>query len=105
MQVHDGESIRYFNTCFWQVYYSLQEEDRPSTQLTFHWYVRSLPKGMAMFILCEGVTNFNKAWKHAQDLEKYLKRYTFDIFSPSILYDVEYVEDEINVSQIVQSDR
>ena len=60
---------------------------------------------MAMFILHKRVTDFDKACKGAQDLEKYLKRYPFDLFSPSVLYDVEYVEYELNVSQIVQSDK
>ena len=60
---------------------------------------------MAMFILHEGLIDFNKACKDTQDLEKYLKRYPFDLFSPFVFYGVEYVEDELNVSQIVQSDR
>ena len=77
----------------------------PTAQLTFRWYVRSLPKTMVMFILRKGVTNFNKECEETLYLEKDLKRYPFDFFSPSVLYDVEYVEDEPNVSQIVQSNR
>ena len=60
---------------------------------------------MAMFILHEGLIDFNKACKGAQDIDKYLKRYPFKKKSPSVMYDVEYVEDELNVSQIVQLDR
>ena len=85
--------------------YRLHKEDIPSTQLTFRWYVRSLPKTMSMFILSKGVSYFNKAYEEAQYLEKDLKRYPFNLFSPSILYDIEYVEDELNVLEIVQPDR
>ena len=101
MQVHDGESIQDFNTHFRQGYYSLNEEYSPSTQLIFPWYFLSFPNTMAMFILREGITYFNKACKETQDLEKYLKRYPFNLFSPFFLYDVEYVEDEL----IIQSYR
>ena len=60
---------------------------------------------MAMFILRKGVTHFDKPCKEALENEKYLKSNPFDLFSPYVLYDVEYVEDELNVSQTVQSDK
>ena len=44
MQVNDGESIDDFNIHFWQVFLSLHENHRPSTDIFLEWYVQYLPK-------------------------------------------------------------
>ena len=61
MQVNDGESINDFNIRFQQVFLSLHEKHRPSTYIMLEWYVQSLPKDMAMFILQKGITDLHEA--------------------------------------------
>ena len=55
MQVNDGESINDFNIRFRQVFLSLHEKHRPSTDIMLEWYVQSLPKVISMFILQKGI--------------------------------------------------
>ena len=80
-----GESINDFNIRFRQVFLSLHEKHRPSTDIMLEWYVQSLPKDIAMFILQKGIMDLHEVCEYALKLEEDFKRYSCEI-SPSFLY-------------------
>ena len=99
MQVNDGESINDFNIRFRQVFLSLHEKHRPSTDIMLEWYVQSLPKDMAMFILQKGITDLHEACEYALKLEKDFKMYSSESFPSFSLYD----EMILKMNQIFQN--
>ena len=65
IQVKEGESIRDFATRFQQIYHRLKYNHKPSGDNIHEWYVRSLPKFVAMFIAQKGIIDFDQACEHA----------------------------------------
>ena len=100
MEVSNGESIDDFNILFRQVFLSLHEKHRPSTDIMLEWYVQSLPKDMAMFILQKGITDLHEACEYALKLEKYFQRYSSESCSHFSLYDENDIEDESKISEL-----
>ena len=96
----DGESIGDLNIRFQQVFLSLHENHRPSTDIMLEWYVQSLPKDMAMFILQKGITNLHEACEYALKLEKDFKMYSYEKLLHFSLYDEKDSEDESKISEL-----
>ena len=100
MQVNDGESINDFNIHFQQVFLSLHEKHRPSTNIMLECYVQSLPKDMAMFILQKGITDLHEACECTLKPEKDFKRYSSESCSHFSLYDENDIEDKSKISEL-----
>ena len=49
INVKGGEFISDFNTRFRQVYHQLKDNKKPLGDILYEWYVRSLPRCLAMF--------------------------------------------------------
>ena len=64
------------------------------------WYVRSLPKYMAMFILQKGITDLHEACEYTRKLEKDFKIYSSESFPYFSLYDEKDIEDESKISEL-----
>ena len=64
-KIKDGETIHDFNTRFRQVYHQLKENKKPSGDILYEWYVRSLPRYLSMFILQKRIKYFDKLCDHA----------------------------------------
>ena len=64
------------------------------------WYIQSLPKDMAMFILQKGIMDLHKACEYTLILEKDFKRYSSESCSHFSLYDENDIEDESKISEL-----